>query len=48
MAAPRRVFVLCLVAKPGTDPVRALRGLLKTALRRFGLRCIDLREQRDA
>ena len=48
MAAPRRVFVLCLVAKPGTDPIRAFRALLKLALRRFGLRCLDVREQHDA
>jgi hypothetical protein len=28
---------------PGTDGIRALRGTLKVALRRFRLRCIDAR-----
>jgi hypothetical protein len=41
---PERVFVLALVAKPGSDPIRAIRWLLKIALRRFQLRCIDIRE----
>jgi hypothetical protein len=40
-----RVFVLRLVPTPSTpDPVRSLRALLKLALRRFGLRCIDVEE----
>jgi hypothetical protein len=39
------VFVLTLVAKPGQDGIRALRGFLKLALRRFGLRCIDVQER---
>jgi hypothetical protein len=39
-----RVFVLRLAAKPGVDPIRALRSLLKLALRRFGLRCVGVEE----
>ena len=41
----QRVFVVSLVAAPGTDPILALRALLKIALRRFKLRCIDVREE---
>jgi len=37
-------FVLTLVAPPGTDAIRGLRWLLKTAWRRFGLRCVEARE----
>jgi hypothetical protein len=33
------------VAEPGVDGIKALRSLLKTALRRFGLRAIDVRER---
>ena len=40
----QRTFVLTLVAKPGTDSIRALRGLLKLAWRRFQLRCIAVEE----
>jgi hypothetical protein len=40
-----RTFVLSLVAMPGSDPIRAIRWLLKIALRRFKLRCIDVREE---
>jgi hypothetical protein len=29
---------------PGTDPIKALRSALKTLLRRFGLRCIEISE----
>jgi hypothetical protein len=40
-----RVFVLRLVPTPSTpDPIRALKGLLKLALRRFGLRCVAVEE----
>ena len=41
---PPRIFMLTLVAKPGSDPIRAIRWLLKIALRRFQLRCIDVHE----
>jgi hypothetical protein len=39
-----RIFMLTLVARPGSDPIRAIRWLLKMALRRFGLRCSNMRE----
>jgi hypothetical protein len=43
-----RIFTLTLVAKPSPDnpgyPIRSLRWLLKIALRRFHLRCIEMRE----
>jgi hypothetical protein len=42
---PRSVFVVSLVAMPGCDPIHALRGLLKIALRRFKLRCISVEEK---
>ena len=41
---PPRVFLLRLTPKPGVDPIRALRGLLKFAWRRFGLRCVAVEE----
>ena len=40
----RPVFMLTLEAKPGTDPIRALRSLLKIAGRQFHLRCVDAYE----
>ena len=39
-----RVFTLSLVAKPGTDPYPGIRHILKLALRRYGLRCVEARE----
>jgi hypothetical protein len=39
-----RVFQVRLAAKPGSDAIRSLRSLLKLALRRFQLRCIDVEE----
>jgi len=44
MTSARPVFVLRLEAKPGTDPIRALRSLLKIAGRQFHLRCVDAYE----
>lgn len=41
---PPRVFVLVFQSKPDTDPIRGIRHILKLALRRYGMRCIDLRE----
>lgn len=41
----QQVFVVSLVAMPGCNPILALRSLLKIALRRFKLRCIDVREE---
>jgi hypothetical protein len=37
----RPIFVLRLRADPGIDAVRALRALLKVALRQLGLRCVE-------
>jgi hypothetical protein len=40
-----RVFVVKLRPLPHcTDPIKALRSALKTLLRRFGLRCIEISE----
>jgi hypothetical protein len=43
--APRPTFVLRLRAAPGIDAIKALRALRKTALRRDGLRCLEVREE---
>jgi hypothetical protein len=37
-------FSVTLVALPGVDGIKSFRALLKAALRRFGLRAIDVRE----
>jgi hypothetical protein len=42
--SPHRAFALKLEAEPGVDAIKAVRALLKVALRRFELRCIDVRE----
>jgi hypothetical protein len=44
MSARPQTFVLTLVARPGTDSIKALRALLKLAWRRFGLRCTAVEE----
>jgi hypothetical protein len=41
---PRPVFIVTFVAEPGVDAIKSFRALLKTALRRFGLRATDARE----
>jgi hypothetical protein len=41
-AAARPVYILTLRAEPGVDDTRALRALLKAALRRYGLRCLSI------
>ena len=41
----QRIFMLTLMAKPdGPDPYHGIRALLKLALRRYGLRCVQARE----
>jgi hypothetical protein len=41
-AKARPTFTLTLRAEPGVDdPIRALRAVVKAALRRHGLRCIS-------
>jgi hypothetical protein len=42
---PPPVFTLQLTALPGTDPIKALRALLKVALRRHGLRCTSIKQE---
>ncbi len=44
---PRPVFVLRLTPLPGVDAIRALRAVLKTLLRHYGMRCLSVREERD-
>jgi hypothetical protein len=39
------IFLIRLRAKPGIDAIKAIRAFLKTALRRFGLICIEAREE---
>jgi hypothetical protein len=39
----RPVYTIRLRPEPGIDAVRSLRALLKAALRRYGLRCTDIR-----
>ena len=44
VASERETFVITLRAERDVlDPIRSLRALLKAALRRYGLRCIDIR-----
>jgi hypothetical protein len=45
MAAERPTYVVTLRPERGVDGVRALRWLLKTALRRVGLRAITAIER---
>lgn len=43
-AEPQRYFSLLLAVKPGVDPYPGIRHILKLALRRYGLRCVEARE----
>ena len=47
LPAGSQVFAIELVARPGVDGIRALRALLKIALRRFELRCVEAREIKE-
>jgi hypothetical protein len=38
----RPVYLLRLQPLPRVDPIRALRGALKTLLRQHGMRCLSL------
>ena len=42
--AELRMFSLLLVAKPDSNPDPGIRHILKLALRRYGLRCVEARE----
>jgi hypothetical protein len=46
-AKDRPTFTVVLRTEPGVDPIRALRGFLKLALRRFELRAIEVQEGRS-
>ena len=46
MAQRRPVFVVCLQAQKGVEPIRALKAALKTLKRRYGLKCVTIREAR--
>jgi hypothetical protein len=45
-ATPPREFTLVFRVKPGVDPWRAIKGLLKVALRRFGLVLVGIQNVR--
>lgn len=40
--------MLTLVPLPGVNAIRALRWILKGALRQHGMRCVDIVEVKDA
>jgi hypothetical protein len=40
----RPTYALRLRPEPGVDATSALRGLLKVALRRFGMKCVSCEE----
>lgn len=42
----RQIFVLRIRALPGVDAIRALRFVLKSLLRRYGFRCLDVRAEK--
>jgi hypothetical protein len=39
--------VLVLQPEPGVDAIRSLRWALKGLLRRHGMKCVDIHEQKD-
>lgn len=39
------VYVVSLKPRPGTDGIKALRAALKVLGRRFGLRCVDIKQE---
>jgi len=45
VTARRTRYVLVLQPEPGVDAIRALRWVLKSLLRRWGLRCVSIEEQ---
>jgi hypothetical protein len=42
------IFVVRLASMPGTDPIRALRAVLKTLKRGYGLRCVSAVQETDS
>ena len=47
MKPSRSVFVLRVRAEEGVDEIHALRGWLKIGLRTFGLRCVEVQEDKQ-
>jgi hypothetical protein len=45
---PPRIFVLRLRALPNIDAIKALRMLLKRALRTYGFRAVSVHEEIDS
>jgi hypothetical protein len=43
-AKDRPTFTITLRPEPGVDAVPALRAVLKTLLRRYGMKCVSARE----
>jgi hypothetical protein len=43
----RPVFVVRLQPLPDVETVKGLRWILKISLRQFGMRCLDIREERS-
>jgi hypothetical protein len=41
----RLIFTLRIEGKAGAAGIRALRALLKALLRKYGFRCLDVREE---
>jgi hypothetical protein len=41
----RPVFVLRIEGRPGVDNIKSLRWVLKRLLRRYGLKCLDVKEE---
>jgi hypothetical protein len=46
--SPRPTFLLTIRPEPGIDAIKALRFGLKALLRRYGLRCLAVVEDREA
>lgn len=46
-ASDRPVFCMRVRAEPRVDPIRALRWLLETMLRQYGLRCVSIEEEKQ-
>jgi len=40
-SSDRPTFTLTFRAEPGIDAIKAVRALLKSALRRYGMRCLS-------
>jgi hypothetical protein len=47
MKNERPTYALRIRAEPGVDAIRALRAWLKRGLRDFGLRCLELQQQKE-